>query len=410
MARLALGLSTAALVSMPLAMWLSSRSAPLVLAIAATGCIMALAREQMNEAAPTRNKWPISLSSPRAGMAFGLGGFLLMALVSILWSHDRLASLRAYGELVGCVGAGAVVAAVLPGRAPRWAGKALLGALLVASLLTISELQGLSVWRDQLGLRAETFVFNRTLICASLVAIPALAWLAGARRPVALAFVGGAVGAALLLSDSGAGKLGLAAAVAAGLLAWAAPRIALLAGAAGLVALFALAPVQGEIADRVIPSAAHRQLQDAHSRDRVDIWLAFGQAARARPLLGSGFGTSATLHRHAVATALPEAARPWLSVGHPHSAPLQIWAETGLAGAALLLLAGLNLLVLLMRMQPPWRIGAYAVFAAALAIAAVGHGAWQGWWIATLGASIAWFRVLMAQSRRDGLSGTGAGK
>jgi O-antigen ligase len=168
------------------------------------------------------------------------------------------------------------------------------------------------------------------------------------------------------------------------------------------------APVQGEIIERTIPASAHRQLEDSHSRDRMIIWLSYGQAIRAKPLLGSGFGTSATLHQHPVALHLPEKDRIWLAVGHPHSAQVQVWVETGLAGAALLLLAGLNLLVLIGRMPGLWRCAAFATFAGALAIAAVGHGAWQGWWIAALGASIAWFRVLMAQSRQDALSGKGA--
>ena len=32
-----------------------------------------------------------------------------------------------------------------------------------------------------------------------------------------------------------------------------------------------------------------------------------------------------------------------------------------------------------------------SLFAAAFAISVVGHGAWQGWWIAALGAAILWF-------------------
>jgi hypothetical protein len=405
-ARLAISVATACMVVMPLSMWLASRSAPLVLALAAIGCLIALAREPFSTGLAIAAKWRPSLASPCAGLALGLGGFLLLALVSILWSHDRAASLRVYGELCVSLAAGAVVAAVLPGRAPRWAGPALAATLILACLMTAIELSGMNVWRLEAGLRAMTFIFNRSLILALALALPLAAWLAATRRFFLLVLLMGAVAGATILSESGAAKLGLLAVVIVGLAASLAPRLTIIGAAAGLVALTALAPVQGEIADRTIPSSAHRTLQDAHSRDRVDIWLAYGQAIRERPLFGSGFGTSATLDRHPVAQALPPAERPWLSVGHPHSAEVQIWVETGLAGAFLLLFAGLNLLVLIGRMEGAWRVASVALFAGALAIAAVGHGAWQGWWIAALGASIAWFRVLRAQSRRDALSGT----
>jgi O-antigen ligase len=404
-ARLATGVATSALALMPIAMWLASRSAPLLLSIAAIACLIALAREAGGAGMRAAILWHGPLASPRVGAALGLGGFLLLALVSILWSHDRLASLRAYGELCVSVAAGAVVAAILPGRSPGWAGRALAVSLALTCILTMAELSGINGWREFAGLRTQTFVFNRTLVTAILLAIPLVAWLAGARAFAAASLMLALLVGATLKSDSGAAKLGLLAVAFAVPASWLAPRLSVLVAAAGLVALFAFAPVQGEITDRAIPSAAHRQLQDSHSRDRVDIWLSYGEAIRARPLLGSGFGASATLQRHEVARAVPEARRTLLAVGHPHSAQVQAWVETGLAGAALLLLAALNLLVVIARLPGVWRIAAMGAFAGAVAIAAVGHGAWQGWWIASLGASITWFRLFMAQSRRDALAG-----
>jgi O-antigen ligase len=396
------GLAAGALALMPLAMWLASRSAPFMLTVSAGACLMMLAREAAmthgRSGAPPagwRGRWSGFSAPARHGLAC-LAAFLAFAFASAFWSHDLAASLRSYGELALSVGAGAIVAAILPGRAPRWAGWALLASLSLACVLTLLELSGLNVWRAGAGLRAHTFIFNRTLILCLLLALPLAAWAAAQRRYGLAALPLALLAAAILASESGAAKLGLAVAGAAALIASAAPRLSLLAGAAGLVALLAFAPVQGEIADRVIPAKVHRQLQESHSRDRVDIWQTFGEAIRARPLFGSGIGATATLQNNPVAAAVSPDHRTMLAVGHPHSTQVQIWAETGLAGAALLLLAGLNLIAVIGLMRRPWRIAAFATFAGAAAIAAVGHGAWQGWWIAALGASLAWFRLFQA--------------
>ncbi|MGL4728086.1 MAG: O-antigen ligase family protein [Bosea sp. (in: a-proteobacteria)] len=394
--------AAAALALMPLAMWLASRSAPLFLTIAALACLMMLAREAALGGEPARlNHLWRNMESPARHALLALGGFLVVALVSISWSHEGLASLRSYGELIVSLGAGALVAVVLPSRAPRWCGLALLAALVITAALTMLELSGFNVWREGVGLRAQTFIFNRTLILAVILAIPLCAWLFATKRHALACLSLATVAAAMLMSESGAGRLGLIAAIAAAAAIWLAPRLSMLFGAAGLVAIMALAPVQGEIAERAIPAKAHKQLQDSHSRDRVDIWLAFGETIRARPWAGSGFGSSPTLDRNPVSQVLPAERRYWLAVGHPHSAQVQIWAETGVIGAALLLAAMLNLLVVIGRMQGAWRIAAFGAFAGALAIAAVGHGAWQGWWIATVAACIAWFRIFMAQAGHE---------
>ena len=88
-----------------------------------------------------------------------------------------------------------------------------------------------------------------------------------------------------------------------------------------------------------------------------------------------------------------------LAVGHPHSAPVQAWVETGLVGAALLALAALACLARLRRLPAADLAPRLALFSAAFAIAAVGHGAWQGWWVAALAAAILWFG---APSHRQG--------
>lgn len=71
--------------------------------------------------------------------------------------------------------------------------------------------------------------------------------------------------------------------------------------------------------------------------------------------------------------------------------PLQAWAETGVIGIGVLTLAGLLLLLRLSQLPASEMAPRLALFSGAFAISVVGHGAWQGWWIAVLGASILWF-------------------
>jgi O-antigen ligase len=199
-----------------------------------------------------------------------------------------------------------------------------------------------------------------------------------------------AVGWACFGSESGAAGLGFLVMVSVGLTARFAPRFALAAVAAGFAATMALAPVAGRLGDAVLPASLHERLANSHSRDRVDIWLSFGEAALARPLLGAGFGTSPTLDRHPVAADVTPPRRTLLAVGHPHNAPLQAWVETGALGALLLTLAGLACLARLRRFAAADLAPRLALFAGAFAVASVAHGAWQGWWIAALTAAALW--------------------
>jgi O-antigen ligase len=200
------------------------------------------------------------------------------------------------------------------------------------------------------------------------------------------------VAAAVTLSDSGAAKLGL---MVAALVFWIArrlPRPTLKLAAVAAVATVGLAPVLGGIADRLIPTSAHARLADNHSRDRVDNWLSFGAAVREQPLLGAGFGASPRMGEMTVATQVPAERRTLLAVGHPHNAALQVWTELGSVGAVL----GLAVLLLVLRSQrdtPAKKLAQrLALFAAVAAVGLVGHGAWQGWWSAAIGAAIVWFR------------------
>jgi O-antigen ligase len=379
------------LATMPLGMAIAHRSAPLFLGISTVLLVAAVIAD--GDLVRLLREARAALTTP-VGLA--AAAFFGWSLVSIGWSEVRGASWRAFGEFWPTIAAAFVLSLALPARAPRRSLWILAGAIALACTSMLLELRlGLSV-RKWLGVRAWQFIFNRPALTVMVTIVPVLVWLTGTagrrHRPLAAAL---AALAALLItvSWSGAASLGLALMVLVLPLAWFWPRMALWISAAALVAGFAIAPFQGAIANSLIPPKLTAELADTHSRERIDVWLSFGAAIREDPILGAGFGASARLQDTSVAARVPPERRALLEVGHPHDAAMQIWTELGIVGAAL---ATLLLLLLLwsMRAWPARKLApALALLAGVASVALVGHGAWQGWWAASVGAAIVWLRV-----------------
>jgi O-antigen ligase len=399
-------------ISMPLAMWLQSRSAVGLLVVAAGLCAAGIWRQ--GRAAVLCHRAGACIQTP-VGLFLAL--FLGWCLISIAWSHDRTASLAVWVELALPMVGGLIVALTLPEtlsgpsaisgarQVPEWVIPAFVAVLAVALILTFAELAGLLQWRAAAGLRLNSFVFNRTMIFAAMMVACVVALAVrpgtGSRILFLVRLVIAIFCLALVKTDSGAVILGVIVASIVMIGTWVLPRVSLAGLAAGMVALAVFAPVQGEIADQLLPVKAHAAMAESHSRDRVDIWLAFGEAIRQRPLTGAGFGTSGSYARHPVAMQVPQARRTLLGAGHPHALQVQVWAETGVVGTCLLLMAGLALIGVLWRLPRRLRAVATAMTAGALAVAAVGHGAWQGWWIATLAVSCCWTALALHQQAHD---------
>jgi O-antigen ligase len=207
-----------------------------------------------------------------------------------------------------------------------------------------------------------------------------------------------------LLSRHRWGMLGAAAVAAATVLAseHASSKVAL-AGAAGVYGLYLARPwlaprlvIAGWVAATllVVPVAwslygagAHRTawLPDS-ARHRVVIWgFTSGQVQEA-PFFGAGIGTARALHEGLDPSA-PRApgTRFQLETGmHSHNAYLQVWYETGAAGAVILF--GLGLLVLrAVRAYPP-ALQPYlaATFAAGALLMASSYSIWAPWFMASL--------------------------
>ncbi|RYE34504.1 MAG: O-antigen ligase domain-containing protein [Hyphomicrobiales bacterium] len=397
-----IGIGVALMVLMPVAMWLANRSSTLLLGLAVIP--FAAAVIVSGRTGDLIGRMGRLFGTP---LGLALAAFLAWALISILWSHAPLASLQVWGELVlPIVFALAIAASGRFRPQPAWL-RALALAIILACLLAIVELASGLSQRAALGIgKLASFVFNRPAITALVLAVPTIhgLWtLPGTRRSdrilaIVLAL---AVAALALRSESSSARLGVAiCALCWGLSAlW--PRLTLTAAGCAFLLAMAVAPVLGVAAQNWLPSLILNRFAVMTGQARIDIWHSFGEVARARPIVGAGFGTSATMHEHPVAAEVSPAHRPLLAAGHPHDMPLQAWAETGAVGAGILALAGLLLLARLRRLPAREMAPRLALFAGAFAISVVGHGAWQGWWIAVLGAAILWFGPGAAASQGE---------
>ncbi|MFE1598322.1 O-antigen ligase family protein [Methylobacterium sp. ID0610] len=377
------------LAALPAVMAVANRSSPLMVGLAA---ILLLAAAAL---APDRRPLAGQLGAPLA-TPLGLASlaFLGWASVSLAWSPFPDLSLRVAGEFLPTLVAGYVVARL----GPPHLGPALRPAawLLVASCLFIEIDLAMDVAvRRLLSERAFDYVYNRPLELAVLIAVPVAALLARRGSLLLAPLTALAAGAAGWFSASGASALAAIVAALTYALARLLPqRLMLGLAGIGLLGALALAPVEGDVLAAAMPPQLHEEMAASNTRERVVIAQSFGAAVAADPWRGAGFGTGARFDRTPAAGRLDPEMRPMLTAGHPHNSFLQIWAELGIVGAAL---AGIVMLLTLRALSAwprPDGAAALAALAGAASIAFVGHGAWQGWWIAGLGAVVAWLRAM----------------
>ncbi|MFZ4531096.1 MAG: O-antigen ligase family protein [Alsobacter sp.] len=376
-------------VVLPLLMVVANRSAPLSLAVVAFLAGIAAWRGGIRLSALLRP----ATAAPEAWLFAALGAW---ALASCAWSAAPWLSARSLGEAVLPLLCATLAGAALAGRTPPRLALWLAIGLGLAVLLCLIELTFDLPLRRLTGGRHADYVINRPAVTLTLLVWPLVALLRAQGREIWGLPAVVLVGAVAAVSASGTAVL----AMLAGSLAYAVarwhPRLALRLGlAATLVALLA-APASGDLLGRLMPGRAHEALRHSHSRERVEIWQAFGTVVRLRPLAGIGFAASPVVERDPVFAEVPPETRRLLPVGHPHNAALQVWVELGAAGA--LLVAGLFVLLFRRLGQlPDLALAApLAALAAACAVALVSHGAWQGWWIAVLGATVILLRAAVA--------------
>ncbi len=374
--------------SMPVVMAIAHRSSPLVLAVTLVAALAAMLAE--GRVRPWLAEAAAALTTPLGLAVLAFFGF---AAISMAWSDIPGTSAVTFIEF-GLTLAGAfVLGLVLPRRMPVRRPILLAISMCLACGLILGQLWTDVAARRLVGLRSEDFIFNRPSLTVLLLIIP-LAWLllrGGYRRLAAVVLV--LVGATLAQSSSGASVLGLVAAIGAYAFARFAGRKAVAVVAGCLALAIAIAPVMGTIVDRVLPPAVHDSLARANTRPRVEIWKRFGEAVWHNPVLGAGFGVSPSFARGGAAPESAPGASPTVLLWHPHNAALQVWVELGAVGAILGMAVVMLLLSRIARLSGEFLAVSLALVAAIAAVSLVGHGAWQGWWPAAIGAAVVWLRA-----------------
>ncbi|MFD2251412.1 O-antigen ligase [Pseudochelatococcus lubricantis] len=363
---------------LPLAMALANRSAAAILAVA--GVLALLARITSGG----------RLTLPPPAPAAAALTFIAWAAVSLAWSHAPATSLFVAAE-AGLPFLGGVLLLIslprdIPAAFVRWAAIA----FAAACVLIVAELAAGLAPREALGLRAQSFIFNRPVMTLLLIFWP----LAIQMKRLGWGRWALALGALLIVTveraTSGAAMLGLLLALPAFLVASWSRRTGLLLAGAMLAGCLVIAPFKGVLLERILPPSLIARLESVHAADRIEIWQDFAAIVQRRPLTGAGFGVSAKMAEAPAAAEIPPERGRLLAAGHPHDGFLQIWAELGLVGALLAALNGFFILRAIARLPHDMIAAAAASTIAAAAVVSVFHGAWQGWWIGLLMATAFW--------------------
>lgn len=216
-------------------------------------------------------------------------------------------------------------------------------------------------------------------VLLALTWAPAAALMMSGRAWAAIAIF--AVSALLALPFGlWANVAGFAVGLAAFVLAFAAPRPALMAVSGALAAWMLTAPFLTPLI------LANQRLVDALPESwaqRAGIWNYVCARILEEPWIGRGLDASRAVTDRIEVRGVDLRGIPL----HPHSASLQIWYETGAVGAglaALALVAGGWALAGAFDRNRPGAAAAAATLAALGVIANVSFGAWQEWWNATI--------------------------
>jgi O-antigen ligase len=353
--------------------------------------ILALASRGAAPLAATAGVLALGIAAPQGreawrrvrGPALIFGGLLAWGLASTLWAVEPQRSLLVAMRLAGMFAAGLALMAAAreiaaPGRLIGCfaVGLALALVLAVAQFTTQGMLTGAFSRRGfiepSLNAVENGFGFLLLPLTATLL-------LRGRRRPAGLLAAATVAVMCLLVGD--AARLAFAIGVAAAAVIYWRRQWFTRAAAIVSVVLILTAPL-------VFPPLAGIGVFRHGAQDvkfslwhRLEIWSFVGGRIAERPFLGWGLDASRSIPGGSGAT--PEG---WqLLPLHPHNAPLQLWLELGVPGAALFALFLALLWRALGRMAWP-QLYAAAVggsFVTALIVALGSYGIWQEWLIAT---------------------------
>ena len=321
--------------------------------------------------------------------------FFVLAAISVSWSPFQTPLLDfANGAAVnevprigllilaagGLIGAAQVLTAARARLVGRITLIALLAQVVIVVVLTVFERQAIEFFYpgrpDDEGVQN---ISRNCLLMAAAFPFLAIALMEGRNRTVGLLAVVLILAAEIAVLVHRGVHAGLLAIMAAAI-CYAIVRLAPRNGfriIGGLIALVIIsAPfVFTYIAAGVTGSAATNSIDY-----RQAIWTRVLEIIRENPFLGQGVGALRSYRE-----LIPEGqfAGELLIPNHPHNMALQLWAELGLAGAAVLSVA---VLLVAFRLPKPAQLGSVApriamLAGGALAISVVSFDLWNaGWW------------------------------
>ena len=270
-------------------------------------------------------------------------------------------------------------------RVRRIAHVALVVQVLVLIVLTAFEeqlLQMLTVLVPDTGEGVQNISRN-CLIMAAATPLLAVGLGRGRSRAAGVALglaVIATIVAILIVRDVQAGVVSIACAFACMAVVQFLPRAGFKLLSVGLAGLIMSAPwLFGLLA-----KGADFATANSSSSYRAAIWARTIEVINEHPLTGGGLGVLRTI-RERLDTGM--FAGQFTIPNHPHSMMLQLWAETGAIGAALLSLA---IVLLGWRMPDQRKLGAAglsaaAIFGAMVVIGSVSFELWNDWWWAVGG-------------------------
>lgn len=327
--------------------------------------------------------WP----APSRALSLTVLAFAVWASASTIWADDPMAALHILPSVVLAAVAGVFILATaddLDATERRAAGTALVAGFAIALVLLMLECAArLALDRSPVSyffVRREFHlsIFNRGVATLALLVWPAAAVIqhrrhAGAAGLIAVTFL------LVIQYESMAAILALVLGALVLAAARRSPRHVAAALAALIVLAIALAPALPRMP--AIVAIVEQPGITVSVSHRMAIWHFAAKTIAARPILGWGLNAS----RDIPGGQEEIAAREELMPLHPHNAFLQWWLELGAVGALL----GAGLILLAIRgavgragaLEPA---AALAAVTAAVAIAAVGYGIWQGWWMCAL--------------------------
>jgi len=317
------------------------------------------------------------------GLALLLFALVLWGLASSLWAVEPRRSLLIALRLAGMCAAGlALIAAAREITAPGLMLRCLFAGFVVALGLAVVQFYtggaltapfaGRAFFDTTLNHAEDGFGLLLAPLCATLIARRQRI-LAGLLAVVTVAAI------CLLVGDAAriAFVLGVVAAVP--LYLWRAPLARLAAGAS--VVLIVTAPLIFPPLAGVAPVRHEAEDFKFSAWHRLEIWSFVGRHIAEKPVLGWGLDSSRAIPGGADLT--PEG-RAWLPL-HPHNAPLQLWLELGVPGAALLALLAARLWLALGAAQWPrlYAAAAGASLVTGFVVALGSYGVWQEWWVSS---------------------------